>query len=297
MTPFLLFAFLTGALLALGVAPLVQSSATRTRLERIASGGKEALPTSRREKLESFLAPIAARVGGASDEIRRRLIQAGFRDESSVVIFLGLRVALPAVLVAAAFVGASLAAGDPSRRLIALMVAAIVGYVGPSYWLDKRRQRRQTAIRRALPDALDLLVVCLEAGLSLGAGIARVAQEFTRSSPALCEELRLVTAEMQAGKGGADALRALADRVGLQEVSALAAMLIQTERFGTSVSEALRVHCQGMRQDRLQRAEEVAQKAAVKMILPASVFIFPATMLVLVGPAGLRLIQALSSTQ
>ena len=297
MTPLLLFAFLTGALLALGIAPLVQSSTTRRRLERIASGGEEAPPTSRRERLESFLAPIAARVGGASTEIRQRQVQAGFRDESSVVIYVGLRVALPAALVAAAFLGASLVGGDPSRRLIALLVAAIVGYVGPSYWLDRRRQHRQAAIRRALPDALDLLVVCLEAGLSLGAGIARVAQEFVRSSPALCEELRLVTAEMQAGKGGADALRALADRVGVQEVSALAAMLIQTERFGTSVSEALRVHCQGMRQDRLQRAEESAQKAAVKMILPASVFIFPATMLVLVGPAGLRLIQALSSTQ
>ena len=297
MTPFLLFAFLTGALLALGVAPLLQGSATRRRLARIASGGEEAVPASPRERLESFLAPIAARVGGASDQIRQRLIQAGFRDESSMVIYVGLRVALPAVLVAVAFLGATLVGGNPSRRLIALMVAGIVGYVGPSYWLDKRRQRRQATIRRALPDALDLLVVCLEAGLSLGAGIARVAQEFVRSSPALCEELRLVTAEMQAGKGGADALRALADRVGVQEVSTLAAMLIQTERFGTSVSEALRVHCQGMRQDRLQRAEEVAQKAAVKMILPASVFIFPATMLVLVGPAGLRLIQALSSTQ
>jgi tight adherence protein C len=100
---------------------------------------------------------------------------------------------------------------------------------------------------------------------------------------------------MQAGKGGADALRALAGRVGLQEVSALSAMLIQTERFGTSVSDALRVHCQGMRQDRLQKAEEIAQKAAVKMVLPASVFIFPATLLVVAGPAGLKLIEALSA--
>jgi tight adherence protein C len=234
-------------------------------------------------------------VGGASEEIRQRLIQAGLRDESSLVIYVGLRFALPLVLAVGAFLAGSLLESDPTHRLLGLLAAAIAGHVAPSYWLDKRRQRRQSEIRHALPDALDLLVVCLEAGLSLGAGIARVAQEFVRSSPALCQELRLVTAEMQAGKGGADALRALAGRVGLQEVSALSAMLIQTERFGTSVSGALRVHCQGMRQDRLQKAEEVAQKAAVKMVLPASVFIFPATLLVIAGPAGLKLIEALST--
>lgn len=295
MTPFLLFAFLTGSLLALGVAPLLQRSTGKRRLERIAAGETEAVATSRRAQLESLLAPIAARVGGASEEIRQRLIQAGLRDESSLVIYVGLRFALPLVLAVGAFLAGSLLGSDPTRRLLMLLAAAIVGHVAPSYWLDKRLKKRQSEIRRALPDALDLLVVCLEAGLSLGAGIARVAQEFVRSSPALCQELRLVTAEMQAGKGGADALRALAGRVGLQEVSALSAMLIQTERFGTSVSDALRVHCQGMRQDRLQKAEEIAQKAAVKMVLPASVFIFPATLLVVAGPAGLKLIEALSA--
>ena len=295
MTPFLLFAFLTGSLLALGVAPLLQRSTGKRRLERIAAGETEVVATSRRAQLESLLAPIAARVGGASEEIRQRLIQAGLRDESSLVIYVGLRFALPLVLAIGAFLAGSLLGSEPTRRLLMLLAAAIVGHVAPSYWLDKRLKQRQSEIRRALPDALDLLVVCLEAGLSLGAGIARVAQEFVRSSPALCQELRLVTVEMQAGKGGADALRALAGRVGLQEVSALSAMLIQTERFGTSVSDALRVHCQGMRQDRLQKAEEIAQKAAVKMVLPASVFIFPATLLVVAGPAGLKLIEALSA--
>ena len=295
MTPFLLFAFLTGSLLALGAAPLLQRSTGKRRLERIAAGETEAVATSRRAQLESLLAPIVARVGGASEEIRQRLIQAGLRDESSLVIYVGLRFALPLVLAVGAFLAGSLLGSEPTRRLLMLLAAAIVGHVAPSYWLDKRLKKRQSEIRRALPDALDLLVVCLEAGLSLGAGIARVAQEFVRSSPALCQELRLVTVEMQAGKGGADALRALAGRVGLQEVSALSAMLIQTERFGTSVSDALRVHCQGMRQDRLQKAEEIAQKAAVKMVLPASVFIFPATLLVVAGPAGLKLIEALSA--
>jgi tight adherence protein C len=140
-------------------------------------------------------------------------------------------------------------------------------------------------IRLSLPDALDLMIVCLEAGISMGAAIARVAREFSHTSPPLCDELRLVTAEMQAGKSGADALRALSDRVGIEEVSSLVAMLVQAERFGTSVADSLRVHTSGMRTDRLQRAEERAQKAAVRLLFPAAALIFPATMIVLMGPA------------
>ncbi len=145
-----------------------------------------------------------------------------------------------------------------------------------------------------LPDALDLMVVCLEAGLSMGAAIARVAREFSRSSPPLCDELRLVTAEMQAGKSGADALRALSDRVGTEEVSALVAMLVQAERFGTSVADSLRVHSAGMRTDRLQKAEERAQKAAVRLLFPAGMLIFPATLIVLMGPAMIAFMDAFS---
>ena len=143
------------------------------------------------------------------------------------------------------------------------------------------------------PDVLDLLVVCLEAGLSLGAALARVAGEFTRSSPVLSGELRLVNAEMQAGKTSMDALRGLSDRIGITEVSSLVAMLIQTERFGTSVADALRVHTASMRCERLQMAEEVAQKASVKMIFPTLVFIFPATILIAIGPGVLEALETL----
>jgi tight adherence protein C len=182
----------------------------------------------------------------------------------------------------------------PFPRMMALIIGAGVGYVGPSFALDKIRARRQLIIRLTLPDALDLMVICLEAGLSMGAAVGRVAREFARTSPPLCEELRLVTAEMQAGKSGADALRSLSDRVGIEEVSALVAMLVQAERFGTSVADSLRIHTAGMRTDRIQKAEERAQKAAVRLLFPAGLLIFPATLIVLMGPAVISLVGALS---
>jgi tight adherence protein C len=177
-------------------------------------------------------------------------------------------------------------------RLTLLGIGAALGYVGPSFLLDKKRARRQRVIRLALPDALDLMVVCLEAGVAMGAAFGRVAREFSRTSPALCEELRLVTLEMQAGKSGADALRALSDRIGIEDVSSLVAMLIQSEKFGTSVADALRIHTDGMRIERIQRAEERAQKAAVRMLFPAAGLIFPAIMIVLMGPALIKMAEA-----
>jgi tight adherence protein C len=296
MLLFLTLAFLCGTLAALGIATLMQGSLAKKRLARIGGGAAEPA-RSTGERLEALLTPLAKRAGGVSDEIRQRLVQAGFRSESSLVIFAGGRIALPLVLAVGALLLVAATGGDGTRQGAAILLGAGAGYVGPSWYLDKRRKRRQGEIQDALPDALDLLVVCLEAGLGLGAAFARVAREFTRSSPALCEELRLVTLEMQAGKAGAEALRSFSDRVGVQDVSALAAMLIQTERFGTSVADALRVHCEGMRKDRLQRAEEKAQKAAVKMIVPAAIFIFPATMLVLIGPAGMQMMKAFATVQ
>jgi tight adherence protein C len=296
MSVFVLLAFVTGTLFAFGASSLLGgSSAASQRLARLAGEAPAGPPPSLAERLEKLLAPLASRAGGLSEEMRLRLVQSGMRGQSALVIYVGGRLALPLALALLVLLASALFGLDDTRRLTGLGMAAIGGYVGPSWWVDRQRKRRQAEVRRALPDALDLLVVCLEAGLSLGAGFARVAREFVRSSPSLCEELRLVTSEMQAGKSGADALRALSDRVGILEVSSLAAMLIQTERFGTSVSDALRVHCEGMRVERLQRAEEAAQKAAVKMLIPAAVFIFPATSLVLVGPAVLQMIQTFST--
>jgi tight adherence protein C len=285
-----LLAFLSGSLLALGVASALVRPAALRRLERAAGTAEaEALPL--KERLVRLLEPLARRVT-TNDETRKRLVQAGFRDAGALSLFAGGRLALPVVLVLAVFFVSAALGVEPLTRLAGIVVAVGLGYVGPSFALDKLRGRRQRQIRLALPDALDLMVVCLEAGLTMAAGFARVAREFARSSPALCDELRLMTAEMQAGKAGADALRGLSDRVGIEDVSALVAMLVQSERFGTSVADALRIQSEGMRRDRLQRAEERAQKAAVRMLIPAGLLIFPATMIMILGPAGMMFMTA-----
>jgi tight adherence protein C len=282
--------FLCGSFLALAACAALFRAPALRRLERLADGpAEEGVPL--RQRLAGLLEPLARRAG-SGEEARRRLVQAGYRDEGALTLYSGGRLVLPVLL---AGLGILLAAGlalQPFPRLILVAVCVIVGYVGPSYTIDKLRKRRQLQIRLALPDALDLMIVCLEAGLSLAAAFGRVAREFARSSPPLCDELRLVTLEMQAGKAGADALRSLADRVGIDDVNALAAMLIQSERFGTSVADALRIQADGMRKDRIQKAEERAQKAAVRLLLPAAGLIFPATMIILLGPAVIAFLAA-----
>jgi tight adherence protein C len=160
--------------------------------------------------------------------------------------------------------------------------------VAPSYWLDRARSKRQMSIILGLPDALDLMVVCVEAGLGINASLARVAREFHRSNPILSAEFELVTLEIRAGKSSTDALRALSERTGVSEVASLVAMLVQTERFGTSVADTLRVHADSLRVQRLLRAEEQAGKAPLKMMFP-TLIIFIATLIVTIGPGLMQM--------
>jgi tight adherence protein C len=179
---------------------------------------------------------------------------------------------------------------NSTQWLVLMMCAAGLGFVAPSYWLDRRRKHRQLEIQHGLPDALDLMVVCVESGLGINASLARVAHEFTYSNRALSEEFELVTLETRAGKSTSAALRSLAQRTGVADVSSLAAMMIQTERFGTSLGDTLRVHADYMRIQRIQRAEEQAALAPLKMLFP-TVIIFAATLLVVVGPAMIQFLE------
>jgi tight adherence protein C len=173
-------------------------------------------------------------------------------------------------------------------RIAAILCAASgVGYLAPSWALSRRVKWRKRQIQLALPDALDLMVVCVEAGMGINASLARVAKEFAASSPILSAEIELVTLEIRAGKSTVEALRGLALRTGVGDIRSLVALLVQTERFGTSVADALRVHSDSMRVQRMQRAEEEAGKAPLKMIFP-TVVIFAATLIVLLTPAILR---------
>jgi tight adherence protein C len=218
---------------------------------------------------------------------RSWLIQAGLRDPRYVTIYYGLRVLM--MLVCFLAVGAFV--GFYGKRLVLVVVAATLGYFLPRFFLKRRIQRRQMAVQLALPDALDLAVICVEAGLSLDHSLQRVGEELANVHPALSDEFRLITLEVQAGKTRAEALRNFAGRVNIDDVRALVAVLLQTDRFGTSIAQALRVHSDAVRVERRQRAEEAAAKTTIKMVPVLVFFVFPPMFFVTLGPAFIQLVR------
>jgi tight adherence protein C len=243
---------------------------------------------------DRVMQPFAGRQDKVNSEVlatvRRRLTYAGFRRETSVMTYMGSRVLFAALLPAIVLLTPASWNLQQIQLGFALCAAAGIGLIAPSYWLDQKVKARQKALRLALPDALDLMVVCVEAGLGINASLKRVAEDFRSTHPILSSEFELANFETRAGKSTTDALRALADRTGVAEVSSLVAMLIQTERFGTGLADTLRVHADGMRLRRLQSAEEQANKAPLKMLFP-TVFIFVAMIMIIVGPGFLQMSQ------
>src|SRR5262245_10618750 len=241
---------------------------------------------------DRLMQPFAGRQEKASAEalalVRRRLTYAGFRRETSVMTYMGSRVVFAALLPAIVLLTPAAWNLEQLQLVFALCVAAGVGLIAPSYWLDQQVKTRQKALRLALPDALDLMVVCVEAGLGINASLKRVAEDFRMTHGILSSEFELANFETRAGKSTTEALRALADRTGVAEVSSLVAMLIQTERFGTGLADTLRVHADGMRLRRLQSAEEQANKAPLKMLFP-TVLIFVPMLVIVVGPGFLQM--------
>jgi len=237
------------------------------------------------------LRPLARMVqpsrGDDSLRLRRRLIQAGYRSEHAMEILLGLKLLLaPAAVIVFLQLNNRLAQplALPMEIAISMWLCGLA-YFAPNLWLRGKIQERQTMIERALPDAMDLMVTCVEAGLGLDAALSRVATEIGRASPVLGEELELTFLEIQAGMPRPEAFRRLADRTGVEDLRSLSAMLIQTEMFGTSVGKALRVHSEGMRIKRMQRAEERAAMVAVKLTIPLVLCVLPSLLAVIMGPA------------
>jgi tight adherence protein C len=229
-----------------------------------------------------------------SSAVRLRLIQAGYPNAAAVPMYLGLRVAMPALMgMVAALVLPSLGY-SAAKTLIISIYFGLMGYLLPSMAVGRRLKKRQKEMQKALPDALDMLVVSVEAGLGLNQAMVRVSEEIYRISPVLSEQLALVNLEIRAGTSREEALRNLAERTGLQDISSLVAMLIQTDRFGTSVAQALRVHSETMRTKRRQRAEEAAAKTTIKMVFPLVFCIFPALFVVILGPALIQIYKALA---
>ena len=221
-------------------------------------------------------------------KLRQRLVIAGFRSSEAIVVFFGVRVGV--ALLAFALLATPIIVRP---NLLLAMSVCLVGYVLPGMALARLAKRRQHRIRLGLPDALDLLVVSVEAGLGLDQAIQRVGQELAFAHPDLCSELRLINLELRAGKGRSEALHNLAERTAVDDVVSLVAMLVQTDKFGTSVSQSLRVHSETVRTKRRQRAEEAAAKTGVKLVFPLVFCIFPAIWVVTLGPAVIKFIEVL----
>src|SRR6266446_272963 len=213
--------------------------------------------------------------------VQKRLIRAGYRKDAYVNYFYAAKVMVPITL---AFLATATRAYEYGPFFI-YAVALGLGFLAPDFWLGNRIAARQLKIRLSLPQALDLLVICVEAGLSIDQATVRVADEIQISEPVLSEELGLVNLEQRAGRPRADAWRNLAERTDVDTVRALTAMLIQADQFGTSVAKSLRVHSDTLRTQRRQQAEEQAAKTTVKLVFPLVLFIFPSLFVVALGPA------------
>ena len=291
------------SILMLGLA-LVSASKyqpLRKRLARLEDGSAGVMGGDHQsgvlgETDQGWLVESLAKLGGratrgklAPHSIRHKLVHAGYRKDSAILVFMGTRLFL-ALLAPVILLAVSPMWEVTERQLAALLCgAAAIGFVGPSYFLDRKSKARQFEMILGLPDALDLMVVCVEAGLGVNASLSRISREFARSNPILSHEFELVTLEIRTGKSTTEALRSLAERTGLGEIGALVAMLVQTERFGTNLADTLRIHAEGLRTQRMLRAEEQAAKAPLKMLFPTLV-IFAATLLVTIGPGLFKLI-------
>ena len=247
----------------------------------------------KRERLSSVLQALGERVSSNRSDLgktRQWLMYAGIRHPSAVPIYMASRIVLATVLGVGGFLGMAVlsqtgfALPVTTMWLITAMLA-LLGWMVPFFYVDGRVKNRQSAIGRALPDTLDLLVVCVEAGLGLNQALVRVSDEVDRISPDMSDELTVVNLEIRAGTPRDEALRRLGERTGVDDVRSLTSMLLQTDRFGTSIADALRVHSDTLRTKRMQKAEEAAAKTTVKMLFPLIFFIFPAIFVVLVGPA------------
>ena len=273
------------------------ASGTVGRLDKLWTSPKiQELPQGFRkrqsERAEQFLSGIGKLIPDSSaakaPRLERMLIRAGYRRPQAVMSFRGAKLLLILVSLGVVFF-----TGVYVERPYLFLFALGFGVIAPDFWLSHKVRRRQHRLRLSLPDALDLLVICVEAGLGLDQAILRVAEELGHVHPELSEEMRLVNLEMRLGRTRIEALRALSSRTGVDDIKALVAMLVQTERFGTSVAQSLRVHSDTLRIKRRQRAEEQAAKAPVKMVPVLVFFIFPALLVVILGPAVIALSRQL----
>jgi tight adherence protein C len=303
--------FLSISLLCLGILQYARVRARkRATIERIQEGGKttgtldtySSLETKRvgQSGIQGLLARIGIRIAGkkAADlsELRPMFLKGGIRWANAVAVFWGTKVVL-AVLLPACFLFARVGffeLGISSKVFVSILVlTALAGFYLPNAWLRLKIARRKEKIRDGFPDALDLLVVCVESGMGLDGAINRVAKELELDNKILSDEFTLMNLELRAGKTRRDALKDLAMRTDLEDVRSLVTLLIQADKLGTSVSQSLRVYSDTFRTKRYMKAEEMAAKIPVKLTIPLILFVFPALLATIMGPAFIRIARIL----
>jgi len=305
-------AFLAAMLLVLAAYSLVSSQTQQVVIERLArihtraqnrvvtSAGSESV-ASERDPIDHLVTYVLQPLGrlfsqrktAAPDALRRKLTMAGYYAENAAISFTGIRILMTAALPLVTVFVMGYWGAPVLQFMFLLPILAIVGFVMPSLVLSSRITKRQLLIRNGLADAMDLMVSCVEAGLSLNASMARVAQELRSVHPDMAREFELTGLEMRTGKPREDALRNLGQRSGVKDLKSFTAMLIQTDKFGTSIAGALRVFSDTMRTRRRQRAEEAAAQTTVKLVFPLVFFIFPTILVVLLGPGVIQVMEVM----
>jgi tight adherence protein C len=301
-------AFVAIFLLCAGAIRLAQDRSQRRKMvEKITththygpSGGTPGdhpAHTSKKGLQFSFLQRMGKKISPeGSDQYsltRKRFLKAGLRWEGAPSVFWGIKILLPFIMVGLFIVLQMKLTGPlpPHMAILVFILLAAGGFYAPDFWLQYKTMTRREEFFRGLPDALDLMVVCVEAGMGLDATINRVGDEMALSNKVISDEFKLINLELRAGKRREDALRNLSQRTDLEDVRALVTMLIQTEKFGTSIAKSLRVFADAFRSKRFQKAEEIAAKMPIKLIFPLILFIFPSIFIVTVGPGAIRIYQ------
>lgn len=301
MTLILLVSVALFLAIAVGVATVGLRMWVRPKeaIERVAGVGvvgEEAPPAHPSLAFRELLQKLGNYVPQSPKDVtvmQRRLIRAGYRNQSTLTIFYGAKVLCAILFPLVASLLVMNADSDPSNKFLAVAASAGLGFFGPNEFVNLKARRRQKQVRRGLPNALDLMVVCVESGLGLDQAILQVAKELEHAHPEISEEFALVNYELKAGKRRAEALRNMADRTAVDDLKKLVAVLIQADRFGTGIAQSLRAHADYMRIQARQIAEEKAAKLGVKLVFPIFFCILPSLFVVTVGPVVVKIMREL----
>ncbi|HLL72962.1 MAG TPA: type II secretion system F family protein [Pyrinomonadaceae bacterium] len=304
------FAFITLAVMGIYWLMFRPASAATERLRRMgetgggaavragvgvdlsASAASDDSMTALAERMAKPLHKLAPPSAAEAKKLQKLLMQAGYRSPNAPIVYRAIQITTLVGYPAMVALGCALMARPLSSAVFWILSAFIKGFFLPRYVLNKMVKRRQQRVRWGLADALDLMVVSIEAGLGLNAAIVKVGEELREVHPEISEEFELTNLEIRVGRDRDEALRNLAERTGVDDLRSLVAMLIQADRFGTSIARAVRVYADSLRTKRRQRAEQAAQKAAVKLLFPLACFLFPTLFIAILGPAALNLIDS-----